>query len=117
MAAARKTHGDATGTRELIAVLLAHRHLPHELVVIGLVRALGAGALTADSVVLEARKAAEDNTSEHQGVRHETADEAEAVASLTARRLAALPTDSRPLPSVAAYDALLRNPRKDTATS
>ena len=50
------------------------------------------------------------NSIEH----HET--EAEAVASLTARRLAALPADSRPLPSVAAYDALLRNPRKDTAT-
>jgi hypothetical protein len=30
------------------------------------------------------------------------------VASLTERRLAALPPDTRPLPSMAAYDALLR---------
>lgn len=115
-AAARKTHGDATGTRELIGVLLAHRHLPHDVVVIGLARALAAGALTADAVVLEARKAAEDNTSEQAGEHHETGDDIEAVASLTARRLTTLPTDPRPLPSVAAYDALLRNPRKDTAT-
>lgn len=115
-AAARKTHGDATGTRELSGVLLAHRHLPHEVLVIGLARALAAGALTADAVALEARKAAEDNTSEQTGEHHETGDDTEAVASLTARRLATLPTDSRPLPSIAAYDALLRNPRKDTAT-
>lgn len=107
-AAARKTH------RELIGVLLTHRHLPHEMLVIGLARALAAGALTADAVVLEARKAAEDNSSEYSDEHHEI--DAEAVTSLTARRLAALPTDSRPLPSVAAYDALLRNSRKDTAT-
>ena len=79
-------------------------------------RALAAGALTADAVVLEARKAAEDNTSEHSDEHPATADDTEAVASLTARRLSSLPTDSRPLPSVAAYDTLLRNPRKDTAT-
>ncbi|MDX3537480.1 hypothetical protein PV721_24530 [Streptomyces sp. MB09-01] len=30
------------------------------------------------------------------------------MTSLTARRLAALPPDPRPLPSVAAYDELLR---------
>jgi hypothetical protein len=30
------------------------------------------------------------------------------VTSLTAHRLAALPADTRPLPSVAAYDQLLR---------
>ena len=116
-AAARKTHGDAAGTRELIGVLLAHRHLPHEVLVIGLARALAAGAMTADAVVLEARKAAEDNTSEQADEHQATGgDDPEAVASLTARRLATLPTDSRPLPSVAVYDALLRNPRKDTAT-
>jgi hypothetical protein len=33
-----------------------------------------------------------------------------AVTSLTERRLAALPADTRPLPSVAAYDQLLRRP-------
>ena len=34
-----------------------------------------------------------------------------AVASLTARRLDKLPADTRPLPSVAAYDQLLRHRR------
>lgn len=33
------------------------------------------------------------------------------MVSLTARRLAALPPDPRPLPSVAAYDQLLRHTR------
>ena len=58
-AAARKAHGDAAGTRALIEVLLLHRHLPHEHVVAGLAAALRAGALTADAVALEARKAAD----------------------------------------------------------
>jgi hypothetical protein len=33
------------------------------------------------------------------------------VTSLTLRRLAALPADSRPLPTVSAYDQLLTRPR------
>jgi hypothetical protein len=33
------------------------------------------------------------------------------VTSLTLRRLADLPPDTRPLPTVAAYDQLLRHPR------
>lgn len=36
-----------------------------------------------------------------------------AVASLTARRLTQLPAYTRPLPSVAAYDQLLSQRRKD----
>lgn len=115
-AAARKAHGDAAGTRELIGVLLAHRHLPHEVVVIGLARALAAGAVTADAVVLEARKAAEDNAFEHLDEQPASDDGGQAVASLTVRRLTGLPADTRPPPSVAAYDDLLRTPRKDTTS-
>lgn len=116
-AAAREAHGDSAGTRELIGVLLSHRHLSHELVVIGLARALAAGAVTADAVILEARKAAEDNTSEQLDEQPATdGGGSESVASLTARRLTALPADTRPPPSVAAYDALLRNPRKTPQT-
>ena len=59
-AAARKAHGDQTGTRALIEVLLLHRHMRHEQVVAGLAAALSAGALTADAVALEARKADTD---------------------------------------------------------
>lgn len=58
-AQARKVHGERDGTRALIEVLLLARHIPHEHLVAGLATALRAGALTADAVVLEARKAAQ----------------------------------------------------------
>jgi hypothetical protein len=58
-AAARKAHGDAVGTRALVEVLL-HRQMDSEHVVAGLAAALRAGALTADAVALEARKAAHE---------------------------------------------------------
>ncbi|MEV8410523.1 IS21 family transposase, partial [Streptomyces niveus] len=59
---ARKIHGERDGTRALIEVLLLGRHLPHEHVVAGLAAALRAGAMTADAVALEARKAAQAET-------------------------------------------------------
>lgn len=54
--AACRAHGDPAGTRALIEVLLLHRHLHHDHVVVGLAAALQAGALTADAVALEARR-------------------------------------------------------------
>jgi hypothetical protein len=67
--AARKAHGDAAGTRALLEVLLLHRHMDSEHVVGGLAAALRAGALTADAVALEARKAADETTGQPgQGV-------------------------------------------------
>ncbi len=60
-AAARKARGDRDGTCALIEVLLLHRRR-HDHVVAGLAAALRAGALTADAVALEARKAAETDT-------------------------------------------------------
>jgi transposase len=113
-AAARKTHGDRDGTRALIQVLLLHRHMLHEHVVAGLAAALRTGALTADAVALEARKAADGDTPIPAPDRAATA----AVTSLTQRRLAYLPADTRPLPSVAVYDQLLpsrRVPREGTS--
>jgi hypothetical protein len=87
----------------LIEVLLLHRRR-HDHVVAGLAAALRAGALTADAVALEARKAAETDTKpEDTGSGLFTP-----VASLTARRLTQLPPDTRPLPSVQRYDELLR---------
>jgi transposase len=103
--AVRKAHGDREGTRALIQVLLLHRHLAHEHVVAGLAAALGAGALTSDAVALEARKAAE---AEDLVVVDAPEPATPPVASLTQRRLAHLPPDTRPLPSVAVYDRLLR---------
>jgi transposase len=109
-AAARKAHGDAAGTRALVGVLLLHRHMDGEHVVAGLAAALRAGALTADAVALEARKAADD-AGGGQPVPDTALAAPPPVASLTARRLDKLPPDARPLPSVAAYDQLLRRHR------
>jgi hypothetical protein len=107
-AAARKARGDAAGTRVLIEVLLLHRAMAHEHVVAGIAAALAAGALTADAVAVEARKATQADSA---GTACPDAPAAAPpVTSLTARRLAALPPDTRPLPSVAAYDQLLRRP-------
>jgi transposase len=108
--AVRRVHGDAAGTRALIEVLLLHRHMPHEHVVAGLATAVRAGALTADAVALEARKFAESDDhrpADGPTMRHPAGN----VVSLTERRLAQLPPDRRPLPTVTAYDQLLRHRR------
>ncbi|MFF5481914.1 hypothetical protein ACFY5C_31945 [Streptomyces sp. NPDC012935] len=105
-AAACKAHGDRDGTRALIEVLLMDRHLTHEHLVAGLATALRAGALTADAVALEARKAAEaDDVDEPPAP---APSDRATVTFLTHRRLAHLPPDNRPPPSVAAYDQLLK---------
>lgn len=118
-AAARKAHGDAAGTRELIDVLLLHRHMPAVDVVAGLTAALRVGATQADVVAVEARKQQRGATQpEHPVGQDDSAGQR--VVSLTERRLsdptaviAGLPPDSRPLPSVDRYDELLT--RRKTA--
>lgn len=105
---ARKIHGERDGTRALIEVLLLGRHLPHEHVVAG----LRAGALTADAVALEARKAAQAETEPGPAAGELISGKPPAtVTSLHEWRLAHLPPDSRPLPSVTPYDQLLRSRR------
>jgi hypothetical protein len=109
-AAARRARGDRDGTRELIDVLLLHRHMPQADVVAGLTAALSVGAITADVVAVEACKHQHSpaNVEKLSGC-----DDVEGprVVSLTKRRLtdpdaviAGLPADTRPLPSVAGYD-------------
>ncbi|AMM22786.1 transposase (plasmid) [Frondihabitans sp. PAMC 28766] len=121
-AAARKTDGDAGGTRALIDVLLLHRSMATEDIVAGITAALTVGAVTADVVAVEARR--------HEGLGGSRFDcplvkqgrgPERRVVSLTQRRLAdpvaviaGLPADNRPLPSVAAYDQLLRLPDRAT---
>ena len=113
-AAARRAHGDTAGTRALIDVLLLHRHTPAADVIAGINVALSVGASSVDVVAVEARKAGE-LTRGHRGrpAQHHhpaspaPADPTPAVASLTQRRLAALPADTRPAPSVDRYDQLL----------
>ncbi|MDH6122895.1 hypothetical protein ABH930_007245 [Kitasatospora sp. GAS204A] len=85
--------------------------MPHDHVVTGIATALRAGAMTADAVALEGRKAAEADTAEPASASERAARATvpgATVTSLTERGLAALPPDPRPLPSVAAYDQLLR---------
>ena len=115
-AAARKAHGDGPGTRELIEVLLLHRHMNHADVVAGLQATLSVGASNADVVAVEARKHQTETGGAtplgHPDDHGEVLEQR--VVSLTERRLAdpaaviaGLPPDPRPLPSVAAYDELL----------
>jgi transposase len=103
--AARAQLGDAGGTRALVEVLLLHRHLERADVLTGIRAALSVESTSADVVALEARKAADARgaqTPEVTGL-----CQPQRVVSLTERRLAALPSDDRPLPSVEPYDQLL----------
>lgn len=113
---ARSAHSDAAGTRELIDVLLLHRHMRHGDLVRGLAAAVSVGATSADVVAVEARRHASRPTADiSDQPQWQPADLGRPrVVSLTERRLtdpeaviAGLPPDTRPLPSVAAYDELL----------
>jgi len=88
---------------------MAHQH-----VIAGITAALSAGALTADVVAMEARKAA-DADPPGTAAQPPQILQPPPVTSLTARRLAILPSGTRPVPSVAAYDQLLRHPRPPAA--
>jgi transposase len=114
-AGARRSHGDATGTRELVEVLLLHRHLAHADVIAGLAAATTVGAVRADVVAVEARRIADARTNQQpDSPAANPAAGRQRVVSLTQRRLgdpaaviAGLPPDRRPLPTVTAYDELL----------
>ena len=85
----------------------------------GLAAATGIGAARADVVAVEARRIAEHRPSQNLSPHDEGGSvpvqaSAQRVISLTERRLgdpaaviAGLPADTRPLPTVAAYDELL----------
>ena len=129
---ARAAHGDAAGTRELIEVLLAHRHVPHRDLVAGLEAAAVAGAFTADAVKIITRGIADAPTiriaadSDQAGVLVPLAD-AQASGSPgggagqrnadDAPLAPVIPLRPRPLPALGAYDNLLANrQRPDTGT-
>ncbi|MFJ4515921.1 hypothetical protein [Streptomyces sp. NPDC088816] len=105
-AQAQKVHGERDGTRALIEVLLLGRHLPHEHIVAGLAVALRAGAMSADAVALEARKAQAETEPAPSGGPSPGKASAN-VTSLHEWKLSPLPPDTRPLPSVTPYDQLL----------
>jgi hypothetical protein len=102
-AAARKAHGDAGGTRALVEVMLLHRRLAHADVLAGITAALAVGSTNPDVVALEARKAVEHRSAPAPAGDGEHGAQ---VVALISRR-AELPTDTRPLPCMDKYDALL----------
>jgi hypothetical protein len=115
-AAARTAHGDTEGNRELIEVLLLHRHLAATDVIDGITAALQVGAARADVVAVEARRLAQGRPQPAMPLdaAAAAAEPAGRVLSLTERRLgdpeaviAGLPPETRPLPTVNAYDELL----------
>ncbi|MGH3548163.1 MAG: IS21 family transposase [Pseudonocardiaceae bacterium] len=119
-AAARRAHGDAAGTRELVEVLLLHRRQAPADVIAGIAAALGAGAVRADVVAVEVRRLAQARSGAIDTPGAPAGSQAGRVVSLTERRLtdpaaviAGLPPDTRPLPQVTAYDELL--PRRAAA--
>jgi len=114
--AARAAHGDAAGTRALIEVLLLHRRMPAEAVLAGITAALEAGAASPELVAIEARKASQEASALSPAADPDdgepgtqAADHGAGQAAVTALpgRRTPVPDDSRPLPSVAAYDQLL----------
>jgi hypothetical protein len=56
--AARRQYGDAAGTRALIEVLLAHRTVPAAALEAAMTRAIKAGVLDAQAVLIDARRQA-----------------------------------------------------------
>ena len=110
-AAARARHGDGTGTRTLIEVLLLHRRLPAAAVTAGITAALQAGSCSPDVVAVEARKHAAAGHDEQPGEwpALQRPRRSRAAVVTMPQRQAALPADQRPAPSVAAYDQLLQH--------
>lgn len=88
---ARRRLGDADGTRAMIEVLLAHRTLPGDAIVAGMNRALAAGSVDPQVVVIEARRATEDSNAQ------------------TVIPIGAHTAFDRPKPSLDSYDQLLEN--------
>jgi hypothetical protein len=86
--AARRTRGDADGTRVLTEVLLGHRTLPAAALIQAMDRAVGSGALDPQAVLIDARRLAGGP-----------------VAPVIP--IGALARYDRPAPALAGYDQLL----------
>ena len=85
---ARRTLGDAAGTRALIELLLLHRSVPRDSLLAGIASALAVGCVDPEVVAIEARKVAE-----------------RAVAPVVP--IGALSRYDRPAPTLNGYDTLL----------
>lgn len=104
-ASARAKHGDMEGTRMLIEVLLLHRKMPAAAMIAGIRAAVAAGSVSPDVVAIEARKHPGRASGADAGPARPPRPSRAAVVNLPPRP--GPPPDSRPAPSVAAYDQLL----------
>jgi len=86
---ARRKLGDAEGTRALIEVLLAHRHIERDLLLTGIERALAIGSVDPAVVLVEARRSKEP-------------------ANKTPVPIGSLHRFDRPVPVLSPYDELLQ---------
>jgi transposase len=89
--AVRRSRGDAAGTRALVEILLAHRTLPATMLVAAMDRAVAAGCLDPQTVLIDARR--------------DQAGHLDGVAPVIA--IGALARYDRPAPSLTDYDQLL----------
>ena len=89
---AKARYGDKTGTQALVEALLLHRTYPRGQVLAGLEAALAVGALSPEAVAVEVRRAGETRPQ---------------LGLVTAEGRIAYPADTRPIPTVDAYDTLL----------
>jgi transposase len=87
--ACRRKHGDAKGTRALVEVLLAHRHLPAATLIQAMRQAVDAGVTDPAVVVVEARRIADR------------------LSPAEVTPIGALARFDRPKPALASYDTLL----------
>ena len=94
-AAVKAKYGDKAGTQALVEALLLHRTYPHHQVLAGLQAALTVGALAPEAVAVEVRRAGETDTVRPQ------------LGVVVADGRIAYPADTRPVPDVTVYDALL----------
>lgn len=91
--------------------------MSHAHVIAGIRTTLEAGSVSPDVVAIEARKHAAAAGEPSTELLRPQRSRSKVVSLPERRRDADLPPDSRPAPSVAAYDQLLRNtPRKGNAS-
>lgn len=88
--AARRTRGDAAGTRALIEILLAHRTMPHSALLAAMDSAVDNGLLDPQVVLIEARR--------------RTANQSQPEGAIP---IGAWARYDRPAPTLGGYDALL----------
>jgi hypothetical protein len=89
---ARRSRGDAAGTRALIELLLAHRRLPTTVLLAAMTKAIEAGVTDPQVVLIDARR----DTTRH-------------IAPVTG--IGALARFDRPAPTLTGYDQLLTGSR------